>query len=328
MNTLATATRNRWTTNFTWLLRREFWENRGGFLWSQVIAGGIAVTLAALGAIVGVVKARKHLDEDARNIENLPEFLRGIGAAGDAILATGMSLTGIVVAFVVFFYALGSLYDDRRDRSALFWKSLPVSDAQTVLSKAAWALLLAPLIALVVGLLIGVALWLVAGLAMAASGVPHASALFTHSHPFRVFGQMLASLPIGLLWSLPAVGWLMFCSAWVRSKPFLWAVLIPILGCVMISILGAMPGLNLPYGTIWYVAVFRGLMSVIPGVWALPGLERRMDGISDPGEVINTILRQSVEPELYTRPDLWIGAAVGIAFIVAAIYLRRWRDEA
>ncbi|GAE49902.1 membrane protein [Xanthomonas arboricola pv. pruni str. MAFF 311562] len=64
----------------------------------------------------------------------------------------------MVLAFVVFFYSLGSLYDDRRDRSVLFWKSLPVSDVQTVLSKAAWALLLAPLIAIVIGVLVGLAL--------------------------------------------------------------------------------------------------------------------------------------------------------------------------
>jgi ABC-2 type transport system permease protein len=327
MNALASASRNRWTATFGWLLRREFWENRGGFLWSHLIAGLIIVTLAVLGAIVALVKVGGAFVPETGS-GDLAEFQRSLGLAGDAILATGMTVTGVVVAFVVFFYALGSLYDDRRDRSALFWKSLPISDTQTVLSKAAWALLLAPLIALVVGLLIGLALWLVAGVTLAVGGVPHASALLTHSHPFRVAGQMLAALPIGLLWSLPAVGWLMFCSAWVRSKPFLWAVLIPFLGSMMISVLGAMPGLDIPVGRVWYVAVYRGLMSVVPGTWALPGLEQRLNTNVSPDELVNSILGQALEPSLYTGTDLWIGAVVGIAFIAAATYMRRWRDEA
>lgn len=331
MNAVATTPSNRWTATFGWLLRREFWENRGGFLWAQLITSGIAVFLAALGAVIGVVQARRHLPDHAREIGDVAEFLRGMGAAGDGILMAGFSLTGIVVAFVVFFYALGSLYDDRRDRSALFWKSLPVSDAQTVLSKAAWALLLAPAISIAVGLLAGIVLWIIAGIALAASGVPHAGALFTQAHPFHVLGRMAATLPLGMLWSLPAVGWLMFCSAWVRSKPFLWAVLVPVLGCVIISIFGAMPGLDVPHGWIWYVAVYRGLMSVIPGTWVAGNLDEQLlngQDIHDPGDVVRAVLEQTSNLELYASIDLWIGAAVGAAFIAAAIYLRRWRDEA
>lgn len=331
MNAVATIpSSNRWTTTFGWLLRREFWENRGGFLWAPVIASGIALFLAALGAVIGVVQARKHLPEEARHVGDVAEFAAGMGAAGDGILMAGFSLTGIVVAFVVFFYALGSLYDDRRDRSALFWKSMPVSDTQTVLSKAAWALLLAPAISVAVGLLAGVVLWIIAGIALAASGVPHAGALFTQAHPFQVLGRMAATLPMGMLWSLPAVGWLMFCSAIVRSKPFLWAVLIPVLGCVIVSIFGAMPGMEIPHGKIWYIAVYRGLMSVVPGSWAVLGIDELAAGsnIDDPGELVRVVLEQTANLGLYANLDLWIGVAVGAAFIAAAIYLRRWRDEA
>jgi len=328
MNAVASASRNRWTTTFAWLLRREFWENRGGFLWSQLIAGAIVIILSTVGAVIGVVQIRGNLVTDASRIDDASQVVRGLGTAGDAILATGFGLTSVVLAFVVFFYALGSLYDDRRDRSALFWKSLPVSDTQTVLSKAAWALVLAPLVAIVVGLAIGLALWAMAGLALLTTGLPHASALFTQAHPLRIIGQVLAILPLGLLWSLPAVGWLMFCSAWVRSKPFLWAVLLPFLACVMVSVLGAMPGLDLPIGQFWYVLVFRGLLSLAPGSWALPGLSERLEGLGDPADLLATLLGRSTELELYARADLWIGALVGIGFIAAAIYLRRWRDEA
>ena len=57
-----------------------------------------------------------------------------------------------MLGFVVFFYCLGSLYDERKDRSVLFWKSLPVSDRDTVLSKALSALVVAPTLAIAVGI--------------------------------------------------------------------------------------------------------------------------------------------------------------------------------
>ncbi|MBD9369126.1 ABC transporter permease [Xanthomonas sp. XNM01] len=333
MNAMTSTVPRSWMQTFGWLLRREYWENRGGFLWAQLISCGIALFFTVLVAVIGVIQVRDNIADDApAGIEDLARYAHNVGAAADGILLTGFSLTGIVLAFVVFFYALGSLYDDRRDRSALFWKSLPVSDTQTVLSKAVWAALLAPVISVVVGLAFGLLLWIVAGVAMYASGAPEPAAIFTHAHPLRVFGNALITLPLGVLWSLPAVGWLMFCSAWVRSKPFLWAVLLPFLGCLIISIVGAMPGISVPHGTIWYVVVYRGLMSVIPGTWAPAALQGQFDvgdrQIENPGEVIRMVLEQTTSWKIYANLDLWIGVAVGVAFIAAAIYLRRWRDEA
>lgn len=157
---------------FTWLLKREYWEHRGGFVWSQVITGGIAVFFALLGAVIGAVSARGNMSGDSMRMDDLAEYTRTLGQVGDGLLLGGIGIASVVLAFVVFFYALGSLYDDRRDRSVLFWKSLPVSDTQTVLSKAAWALLLAPLIAIAIGLVVGLALWLIAIGGALIAGVP------------------------------------------------------------------------------------------------------------------------------------------------------------
>ena len=132
------------------------------------------------------------------------------------MLLAGVLLACVVLAFVVFFYALGSLYDDRRDRSILFWKSLPVSDTQMVLSKAAWALLLAPLVAVGVGIVIGLVLWIISALTLSVNGVSAGTAVFTHSHPLRIIGGVLASLPVYILWALPTVGWLMLCLSLIH----------------------------------------------------------------------------------------------------------------
>ncbi|QNH16711.1 hypothetical protein HEP74_01845 [Xanthomonas sp. SS] len=315
-------------STFKWLLKREFWEHRGGFLWAPVIAGSVITVLYAILALIGTVAGRGD-SSNGFNIDGGPEKLYEIiGAVGDGTLLAGVVLACVVLGFVVFFYALGSLYDDRRDRSVLFWKSLPLSDVNTVLSKAAWALLLAPIVAIGIGLLIGICLWLVTALTLSVNGVSQSSAVFTHSHPLRIIGGVLSNLPIYVMWSLPTIGWLMFCSAWARTKPFLWAVLIPVLGCVMASMMGILPMLHVNHNAIWYTVVYRGLLSVLPGTW-LPVLSEsappmQIDGAQD----LANAIQLSDAWRIFQSADIWIGAAIGVAFIVAAIYLRRWRDEA
>ena len=315
---------------FKWLIKREFWENRGGFFWAPVITGGIFLVLNLILAVIGSIAARRSMDGGGFVIDDAPEKAHQIvGGIGDGMLLGGVILACVVLAFVVFFYALGTLYDDRRDRSVLFWKSLPVSDTQTVLSKALWALVLAPLLAIGIGILIGVAMWLISALTITVNGLPAGGAMFTHSHPLRVIGGVISSLPVYMMWSLPAVGWLMFCSAWARSKPFLWAVLVPVLACVIVSMTDILPGLDIRHDLVWYTVVYRGLLSVVPGAW-FPTLE---GGAANPHTEINTPDELANAIDLtrswhaFATTDLWIGAAIGVALIVGAIHLRRWRES-
>ena len=319
------------TAKFKWLLRREYWENRGGFFWGPVIAGAIIVGLNLILAVIGSIAARRSMGSSGFVFDNADthEVGQALGAMGDGMLVGGVIVACIVLAFVVFFYALGCLYDDRRDRSILFWKSLPVSDSQMVLSKLAWALVLAPVLAVAIGLLIGLALWLISALTITVNGVPAAHAVFTQSHPLRIIGGVLACLPVYMAWALPTIGWLMFCSAWARSKPFLWAVLVPVLACVVISMMTILPGVDIAHDKVWYTVVYRGLLSVAPGAWypAISGVIDTSVTINTPDDLAGAIdLTRSWHA--FATADLWIGAVVGIALIAAAIRLRRWRDEA
>jgi ABC-2 type transport system permease protein len=336
------------THTFRLLLRREFWEHRGGFLWAPLLAGAIFLLLATMGIGVGELAARRVADSsnhamistdggkfeiNGLDLSRLTEKMsaddmRELGGAVDGLLLMAGSWPLMVLAFVVFFYCLGSLYDERKDRSVLFWKSLPVSDVSTVLSKAVWALLLAPIVAIGVGLLIGVALWVVTALTVSVNGITQSSAVFTHSHPLRIIGGVLSNVPIYVMWALPTIGWLMFCSAWARTKPFLWAVLLPILGCVMASMMAILPMLHVNHKLVWYTVVYRGLLSMLPGTW-LPVLSETAPPaqIDGPQDLANAI-QLSDAWRIFQSADIWIGAAIGVAFIVAAIYLRRWRDEA
>ena len=318
-------------STFKWMLKREYWENRGGFFWGPVIAGAIIVGLNLILAVIGSIAARRSMGSSGFVFDHADthEVGQALGAMGDGMLVGGVIVACIVLAFVVFFYALGCLYDDRRDRSILFWKSLPVSDGQMVLSKLAWALVLAPVLAVAIGLLIGLALWLISALTITVNGVPAAHAVFTQSHPLRIIGGVLACLPVYMAWALPTIGWLMFCSAAARSKPFLWAVLVPVLACVVISMTTILPGVAIAHDRVWYTLAYRGLFSAVPGAWfpTISGVVDSSSAINTPDDLAGAInLARSWQA--FASADLWIGAVVGIALIAAAIRLRRWRDEA
>lgn len=326
------------TRVFRKLLQREFWEHRGGFLWAPVVMGAIVAVLTVLGSITGSVivgnrlgDVRHELTMQGLEIDGrtgAAAAARAFGMAGDATLISGVFMACIVLTFVVFFYALGSLYDDRKDRSVLFWKSLPVSDTQVVLSKAVWALFLAPALAVGIGLALGIVLWLISAATIALNGMPGASGIFTQSHPLRMLFQALSTVPVYAMWALPTVGWLMLCSAWARSKPFLWAALVPILGGVLISWLGSLPGIEVPHDKVWYVLVVRGLLSVVPGSWYWNGtVSGKMPGSIDGPDDLAQAFALTNSWHAFGTVELWAGAAVGVAMIYGAIRLRRWRDE-
>ncbi len=327
------------THSFRLLLRREFWENRGGFFWAPIIAGIISLVFGLLASITGVIAMRKAINsghspwdmiefsgkndfDDKRAVESV------IGFMGDMNFMSGIALAFLVMVFVVFFYALGSLYDERKDRSVLFWKSLPVSDTQTVLSKAAWALVLAPALSAAIGLAIGLCMWIISNVSMMIGGIPGASAGFTEAHPFRILANVLMALPIYTLWALPTVGWLMLCSAWARTKPFVWAVLLPILIACVISWMDTLPGIEIRHDIVWYILGFRGLLSIIPGTWYLNEDVNASHTVEINGpEDLKQMVDFSSSWSALATVDLWVGVALGAAMIYGAIRLRRWRDE-
>lgn len=319
-----------------WLIKREFWEHRGGFFWAPVISSGVFLLLNLMGIVVGEATGMRHKflfsflgsDDDSVKLSSMIQSLDAnqmakVGQALDLAMLSTSVLISVVFCFVVFFYCLGALYDDRRDRSILFWKSLPISNTQTVLSKVIAAVVAAPIIAIACGMLTGFAMLLLFAITLSLHGIGVWSLLML-AHPLRVIGFMVGALPVYVLWSLPTVGWLMLCSAWAKSKPFLWAVVIPVaLGIVLgwFHLLGVLEPRTDWY---WRDVLSRLLFSVFPGGWLQDaGLERLNH---DPNAVID-FLSLSNAYTVLTKGDIWIGAAVGIAMLAGAIWFRRWRDD-
>lgn len=324
-----------------WMLRREYWEHKGGFFWAPAVIA--IVMLVVLGATLAygtlthdfttnTVIVNGHLVSKADVLSSLPLPARQqiANAVANSYMAASAPLF-LVLPFVAFFYCLAALYDDRRDRSILFWKSLPVSDQETVLSKVITALCVGPMITIAIGTATAMVSVLIALLAANANGVRLFGLVLSNPEfwfaPFRLVGL----LPVYILWAIPTVGWLLMVSAWAKSKVFLWAVGVPLLGLMLAKWLNFLTSayMNTQIDVHWIATniVMRGLAGVVPGLW-LPF------GKVDPEALINRadhgvnaagIFTQSWMT--LTQPQVWIGVVIGAAMIFAAMRLRRWRDE-
>jgi ABC-2 type transport system permease protein len=129
-----------------WLVKREFWEHKGGFFWTPAVVGSIIVLGTAATTVAGLVLKTKHgMNINGEQVTNLSHVVDAehkaqiVNALSQGYVVASAPLF-MVMAVVIFFFCLGSLFDERKDRSVLFWKSLPVSDGETVLSKLAMAL--------------------------------------------------------------------------------------------------------------------------------------------------------------------------------------------
>ena len=327
------------THKFRLLLRREFWEHKGGFLWAPLVAGAISLLLTIMAIVIGEVAARKALADgefdgdvmingldlgyltEKLGPSELHELSQGIDIA--LYMASGWPL--IVLGFVVFFYCLGALYDERKDRSVLFWKSLPVSDRDTVLSKAASALFVAPLIAIAASLATMVGFLVVLSVVVLIHGGNPYVLLWGPGNPLNIVASYAVSIPVYALWALPTVGWLLLCSAWSRSKPFLWAVMLPVFAGIFLSWFDLMPFLDLDSGWFWGHVVARILLGTFPAM-DLVYRDGFGQGGDSPGDVLADLSARGSLDSL-AMPELWIGALAGAALIFGAIRLRRWRDE-
>ncbi|WP_312238823.1 ABC-2 transporter permease [Stenotrophomonas sp.] len=330
-------------STFKWLLKREYWENRGGFLYAPLIAGAISLVMSLVGILFGLLamnRAAKSggivIDNENVNVNGLDLGLLTQKLDAEALhnLANGLDLTlilsslwpFIVLAFVVFFYCLGALYDDRRDRSILFWKSLPLSDTQTVLSKALSALLVAPFIAVIASILTMFGFLLIISVVVLTHGGDPMTLIWGPASPLSIVAGHLSWIPVYLLWALPSVGWLLLCSAWARTKPFLWAVMLPLFAGIIVSTTHLMTAFDSTSGWFWKNIVGRLLLGTLPGSDVFYRADQLRAVIGDRDNLV-AALAPSNQLAALSLPDIWIGAAVGVVFIILAIRLRRRAGE-
>ena len=317
-----------------WLVQREFWEHKGAIFWAPIVVAS-AIVLFIGGTIMYAISMDKFGGQIAINGHevNMTRAFNSLSPQDQEMFINTMS-TGymaaaaplyIMLSVVVFFYCLSAMFDERRDRSILFWKSMPVSDQETVLSKVATALIVAPLITIGVASFASVLILLITCAVLGFNGINLFGAVLTSPQVYLGPLQVVGMLPVYALWALPTVGWLLMVSAWAKSKVFLWAVGTPVIAIIIIKwaekLLGT--GMNAD----WFIqnVVARGLLGLLPGAWF--GFEQVKPELLTAGRSLDfgNVFAQSWMT--LAGPSVWIGAIAGGLMIFAAMRLRRWKDE-
>ena len=282
------------TRPFFWSVRRELWENRAIYL-AAPIAAAVVLFGVVLGHTAGhmgpIVVHGRPIDQRV-----LPPLIPYMIAAA-AILATSC-ITGV-------FYCLASLNAERRDRSVLFWKSLPVSDLTTVLSKAAVPAVIMPVVTLAT---IVVAHLLMLGMDLGAAAMTgQSTAALMAQLPL---GQVWLDFAYGFLllsfWWSPLWSWLLLVSAWAKRMTFIWAVAPPVAICVIE---------RLAFGS--------GHASKLLSSRLLAGVGV---GFTTPPDHSGLELPWPDPLPFLASPGLWIGLVVAAGFLAGAVWLRRRRE--
>jgi ABC-2 type transport system permease protein len=277
------------------LIRRELWEHRALWIVPLVVAGLIIIAAMFPHA---VQIDRDELDQAQKHVD--------VFAAFHAALTIPQFL---LLAIILPFYLLDCLYAERKDRSILFWKSLPVSDAQTVLSKLIVALAVVPLGVYALTLITDVAASGILAVRFRNSEILSALMRWDMGVWLQTQGFILTALVMTMLWYAPIGAYLLMVSAWARRNVILWATVPPLLVMVVERI-----GFHTHY-----IAQLLGyrLSSSVP-------IGRALAGKTD-----------VVGPEALDRSplwalqniDLWLGLAVTLALVWLTIRIRRHQSE-
>src|ERR1051325_567736 len=284
------------TRPFRWSVRRELWESRWIYLAPLAV-----VAFVMFGYFFYTFGLPRHLHATPQNPAKLREAIcMPYSAVSGAVMMTAF-LVGV-------FYCLESFQSERRDRSILFWKSLPLSDRTVVLAKASIPLLVMPLLMFVIVLTAQV-LMLQLGTVRLLSDRYAFNLLWTQlKFGQLVIAELYAFIAIAL-WHAPIYSWLLLVSGWARRAAILWAVLPFLVAFAMEHVI-----FNTHYFATLIGYRFMG--------WFQEGFifaPKSSPVVLDP--------LQSITPVRFlTRPRLWLALLFAAGFIVLAIRLRSHRE--
>jgi ABC-2 type transport system permease protein len=279
-----------------WSVQRELWENRSIYVAPMVVIGfvlfGFLISLITLPhrihAVLGLEAAKQR-------------------ATVEMPFSVAAGLTIVTAFFVGAFYCLDALHGERRDRSILFWKSLPVSDRATVLSKASIPLVVLPLYSFAIIVGAQLIMLMLSTVVLLGSG-PSLVTLWTHVKFFQGLLALLYALIAIALWHAPIYGWLLLVSGWAKRATFLWAVL-PFFAISMLE--------KMAFNS----THFANLMK-----YRLIGWFTQAVVVQPQGHPAIDPLTALTPGRFLSTPGLWIGLIFAAAFLAAAVRLRRNRE--
>ena len=304
------------------LVRREIWESPVAFKWTPLIIAGFILLVTVLTLIIGarVDNELVFTADGIRMYAEMDDNQQRLMGAG--FMFSISALFHQVMFLVVVFYLAGSLYDDRRDRSILFWKSLPVSDRMTVASKIVTAAVAAPIVYLAGIALIQLIMVLIASGYGLMAGINIFTEIWAPTNLPRVWLVTLAGSLVQSLWLLPIYAWLMFCSSWAPRLPILIAVIVPVLIGMFQHFWSFFSNFRLPdYNLLWVILQRIG-KGVMPSQIRWEEIDTRSGKMAIEPSADMLMSFRGVGSYLATW-EMWIGIAIGLVLLAGAVWFRR-----
>ena len=297
------------------LIKREIWEHRS--IWVTPAAIAVIVTLGVLAMLVFASGFAAELDMAIFGAQNLAGDSERKAALTAFFLSTSWVFI-IALMILTVFYSLDSLYAERKDKSILFWRSLPVTDAETVISKLITAIFVLP-----VATILGIIGTHIVNLTIASIWV----SMKGGDGGMLVWGSVsfldnwLAAFIVILasgIWMSPFVGWFLLVSAYTKRSPLLMAFMPLIL-------IGLLEGIILRTHVFAENVLARG--DGLP-IFRTVDIERFFETEEwRVGEGASSLLTHLDIVQFLTSPSMWAGVAVCALLSTGAIYVRRFRDE-
>jgi ABC-2 type transport system permease protein len=310
---------------FKALVMREILDGKNGYLRVPVILAGLTIILLVLSSLgFGNVIYFDGMEQKDVSHLGLGDALSHLSekdpAEASAAVALGYwamtALPWVAFPFVVFFSLLGTLYEERRDRSILFWKSMPTADWQEVAAKLFVPIIVAPVIYLVVTIVAQIVVALFLSVVMLFQG-GSLLVLWPLGWMIEMWVVSLANYYIWALWALPLLAWIALVSSYASRMPFLWAILAP---AILIAVeriffdthrIGSWIGMRLGG---WVDGAMEEYGQSLP---------RDMDG---PRDVLQAIIGTPFfDTLIYSFASLhfWSGVVIAGGFVYATIEMRK-----
>lgn len=242
-------------TSIKALIVREFIEHRGMIITAPLVISALFVVLTAIGTFQAVTSAPwnnnnsefkyEHNDgssfkfnsnsdfnfnikegwEDNSNAKNEDNSSsKPIGAISILVFAAGFGM------LMSLFYFSQALHSDRADKSILFWRSLPVSEWETIASKLLTGMILIPLSFVVFAIIAAVLCFIVVVIGESILGfsgvITDIVVAFGFSNLSKLI-QVIFGLFIFQLSLIPVYSFILLCSAFSKRNPLLFVILIP-----------------------------------------------------------------------------------------------------
>lgn len=297
------------------LVKREIWEHRS--IWLTPAAIAVIVTLGVLAMLIFASGFAAELDVAIFGAQNLAGDPERKAALTAFFLSTSWIFL-VALMILTVFYCLDSLYAERKDKSILFWRSLPVTDAETVISKLITAIIVIPVVAVIGIIATHIVNLVIASIWVSMKG-GDGGMLIWGSVSF--IDNWLAAFVVvlaGSIWMSPFIGWFLLVSAYTKRSPLLMAFMPLIL-------IGLLEGIILRSHVFAENVLARG--DGLP-IFRTLNIEKFFEAEEwRVGEGATSLLTHLDIVQFLTSPEMWAGVLVCALLSTGAIYVRRFRDE-